>query len=226
MGSWGHKIDESDTFADVYECFFDEYNNGASPEAATAVVQTELGEAFVEHDDQYDAHFALALAQWETQILDDSLLDTISTYIKSGAALKHWEDAGADARAVKSRATALRSFLKKLQTPRRSKKRRVRPKFDFRMDTIIEIPAPDGNKVFSVAEEFSSGEYSRTGAMMSWHGNGGSVFYFSKQDAKVSARWLDAQNLEVVIEKGITYIKKDDWAFFCGDKVDVHYKEI
>ena len=226
MGSWGHKVGESDTFADVYDQFFDEYNNGATAEAAAAAVRSELGDYFVEHDDQYDAHFALALAQWETQSLEKSLLEKVGQYIESGADLKNWKEREADSETLKKRASALSSFLKKLQTPRPSKKRRRRPKFDFRMDTLVEIPAPDGKKVFSVNEEFSSGNYIHTGANMMWGGGGGSVFYFTKQGAKVSARWLDSSNLEVTIETGITYSKRDDWAFFCGDKVDVQYKEV
>lgn len=225
MGSWGHKVGESDTFADVYDQFFDEYNNGATAEAASAAVRAELGDYFVEHDDQYDSYFALAFAQWETQSLEPTLLKKVEQYIESDADLKNWEERGADSKTLKKRASALSSFLKKLQTPRSSKNRRKRPKFDFRMDTIVEIPAPDGKKVFSVSEEYSNGQYIHTGATMMWGNGGGSVFYFTKQGAKVSARWLDSQNLEVTIEKGITYSKRNDSAFFCGDKVDVQYEE-
>ena len=102
----------------------------------------------------------------------------------------------------------------------------MRPKLDFRTATLVEILAPDGKKVFSVKEEFSNGKYIHTGAIMMWGNGGGSVFYFTKQGAMVSARWLDSQNLEVTIEKGITYSKRDDWAFNSGDKVDIQYKEI
>jgi hypothetical protein len=226
MGSWGYKVGESDTFADVYDQFFDQFNNGATPENATASVRSELNDIFVEYDDQYDAHFALALAQWETQSLEQSLLDIVAEYVESGADLKNWEDRGAESQTLKKRATALSAFLKKLRTPRPSKKRRKRPKFDFRTDSLVEISAPDGKKTFSVNEEFSNGAYIHTGATMMWGGGGGSVFYFTKQGANVSARWLDSQNLEVTIENGIEYSKKDDWAFFCGDKVDVCYKDV
>lgn len=226
MGCWGHKISESDTFADVYEQFFDEYNNGATAEAAAAAVRTQLGDYFVEYDDQYDAHFALALAQWETQSLEPTLLKKVEQYVESGADLKNWEDRGADSKTLKSRASALSSFLKELQNPRPSKKRRRRPKFDFRTETLVEISAPDGKKVFSVSEEYSNGEYIHTGAGMMWANGGGSVFYFAKRGAEISVRWLDSQNLEVTIQKGLTHSKRDDWAFFCGDKVDVHYKEV
>jgi hypothetical protein len=226
MGSWGYEVGGSDTFADVYDQFFDQYNNGATPEKATASVRSELNDIFVEYDDKYDAHFALAFAQWETQSLERSLLDKVAEYIESGGDLKNWEERGADSQTLRQRAAALSTFLKKLQTPRPSKKRRKRSKIEFRVDSLVEIPGPDGKKVFSVSEEFSNGAYIHTGATMMWANGGGSVFYFTKQGAKVSARWLNSQNLEETIEKGIAYSKKDDWAFFCGAKVDVCYKEV
>ena len=226
MGSWGYKIGESDTFAEVYDHFFDHYNSGASPEIAAASVRSELADVFVEYDDQYDAHFALALAQWETQSLDESLLKKIERHVESGADLKNWEARDADSRMLEKRSAALSSFVEKLRTPRSSKKRRKKPKFDFRLDTLLEVPAPDGKKTFSVSEEFSNDAYIHTGASMMWAGGGGSLFYFAKQDAKVSARWINSQRLEVTIEKGIEYSKKDNKAFFCGDKVDVQYTEV
>ena len=60
MGTWGYKVGESDAFADVYDCFFEHYNNGATPEVASKNVHEELGVYFSEYDDLYDAHFALA----------------------------------------------------------------------------------------------------------------------------------------------------------------------
>lgn len=227
MGSWYYKVGESDTFADVYEHFFDQYNNGATPKIAAKSVRDELGEYLADYDDQFDASFALALAQWETQSLEPSLLEKVRHCIESGAELGNWEERGADSATLKKRATALTAFLKKLGTPCPSKKRRKTPKFDFRQEVLIELAAPDGKKTFSVEEEYSDGKYSQTGATMTWAGGGGgSVFYFIKQGVCVSALWVDSQSLEVTIEKGIDYIKKDDWAFFCGDKVDVRYTEV
>ena len=113
MGSWGYKLEESDTFADVYDAFFDEYNNGATPEAATDVVRSELADYFRDSDDQFDAHFALALAQWETRTLEPELLNRIEQTIESGAALKNWEDRDADGDTLRQRSSALSAFLEK-----------------------------------------------------------------------------------------------------------------
>ena len=90
MGNWGHKLDESDTFSDVYDAFFDEYNNGASPEASTDAVRAALADYFGDADDQFDAHFALAFAQWETQSLEPALLSKVEHFITSGADLQNW----------------------------------------------------------------------------------------------------------------------------------------
>lgn len=227
MGSWGVEPNESDTFADVYEAFFDEYNAGAPPESASDVVRSELADYFLDPDEQFDAHFALALAQWQTQSLDPALLSKIERYIESGADVKNWEDRGADRDTLRKRSTALSAFLKKLKSPRKSKKRRVRVKSDFRRDKLIELPAPDGKKILTVAEHYTGETYSTTSADVAWtSGGSGPFFYLDKQGAKISARWIDSQNLEITTEKGIEFRKKDDWTFFFGDKVDIHYKEV
>jgi len=226
LGNLGGEVGGSDTFADVYDQFFNEYNNGATADFAAATVREELDEYFVEYDDQYDAHFALAFAQWETKSLDKNLLAKVERYIQSGADLKNWEERGADKKILEERASALSSFLKQLQTPRPTKKRRKRQKFNFRMNTLVEATAPDGKKVISVNEEFTNDEYIHTGALIMWGTGGGSVFYFNKLGANISIRWLDSQNLEVTIEKGIIFTKKDESSFYFGDIVDIHYKEV
>ncbi len=77
MGRWGYKPGESDTFADVYDAFFDACNDGASPIAATDVVRSELADFLEDADDKFDAYFALALAQWQTQSLNPALLGKV-----------------------------------------------------------------------------------------------------------------------------------------------------
>ena len=50
MGVWGVNVEDSDSFADVYEGFFDIYNNGASPKYASSEVKESFSEYF---EDQY-----------------------------------------------------------------------------------------------------------------------------------------------------------------------------
>ena len=130
---------------------------------------------------------------------------------------------GASQEDIKNRKIELDSFLEKISSERKTKKRRKKPKHDFRTNKLVELVAPDNQKVFTVTEEFSDGKYIHTSALMMWATGGGSVFYFSKEGAQVSAEWQDSQKLVITTEKGIEFSKKDDSAFFCGDQVDVTY---
>ena len=225
MGAWGAGIDENDTFADVYDRFYEIYNEGLSPEEASNSVLGELKELFSDLDDGNDALFALALCQWETKSLSENMLQKVESIVSSDSDLLRWDKEGETRSLVISRKAALHQFLLKIRNPRTSKKRRSRSKFDFKIEKIVDLPCPDGNKVFEVTEEFTNGKYSQTLAMMKWESGGGSVFCHYEQDAPVKAKWIDSQNIEIQIDQTIRFTKKDDWAFFCGDKVDVIYKK-
>jgi hypothetical protein len=54
-----------------------------------------------------------------------------------------------------------------------------------------------------------------------WTTGGGSVFYLTKEGAKVSAEWQSSNSLVVTVDK--EFSKKDDSAFYCCDKVTVTY---
>ena len=223
MGVWGVNVEDSDSFADVYDGFFDIYNNGASPKYASSEVKESFSEYFEDHEDSNNSWFALAQAQWETKSLEQSVYEKVRSIITSGSNLKLWEELGASKDDIKNRKIALDSFLEEISSERKTKKRRKKPKHDFRVNKLVELVAPDSQKVFSVSEEFSDGKYIHTSALMMWGSGGGSVFYFSKEGAQVSAEWQDSQKLVITIEKGIEFSKKDDSAFFCGDKVEVTY---
>lgn len=201
LGAWGHNVGDSDTFADVYDHFFDAYNGGASPEAATNSVRDELAEYFTDDEDKCDALLALALAQWETQSLEATLLRDIEKLIESGADLDNWKDRDASEADLKKRGAALARFLRKLQKPRPSKKRRKRQRFDFSQRILVELPAPDGKKTFLVTESYSNGEYIHTGATMMWANGGGSIFHVRQAGLEFSGNWVDAHNLEIRIPK-------------------------
>lgn len=232
MGDWGHKVGESDTFADVYDQFFDLYNEGASPELVTKRIREELAEYFTDYDDLYDAHFALAFAQWETQSLDALLLKKVEDLIESGTALKNWEERDASEANLKKRGAALNRFLKKLRKPRPSKKRRMTKKFDFSQRVLVDLPSPDGKKTFSIAESYGEGEYIHTGATIMWANGGGSIFHVRKADLEFSGKWIDSHNLEINIPKSVKdEVKNDrmsrlDKAFFNGDLVTLHCRFI
>jgi len=228
MGIWGYKVGESDTFADVYDCFFEHYNNGATPEVASKRVRDELEGHFSDYDDQYDAHFALALAQWETQSLEATLLRKVEEFIESGAELTRWGELDASDVTVKQRSEALQEFLEKLRKPRPSKKRRKKQKFDFEQRVLIDLPAPDSRKKFSIYESYVDGKYIHTVATIMWDRGGGSIFHVTQPDLEFAANWLDSLNLEIRIpnsvEDGVTYSPTPNQAYCFGDSVALHYR--
>lgn len=228
MGTWGHKVGESDTFADVYDCFFEHYNNGATPKVASRLVRDDLASYFSDYDDMYDSHFALALAQWETQSLEPALLKKVERFVESGAELKLWEGSDPNDVTVRQRSEALQQFLEKLRKPRPSKKRRKKEKFDFKQRVLIDLPAPDGRKRLSIAESYVDGKYINTVATIMWDRGGGSIFHVTQPDLEFSADWLDSQNLEIKIpssvEDAISYSPTPDQAYFAGDAVALRYR--
>ncbi len=229
MGMWGVNVKDSDSFADVYDGFFDFYNNGASPENASSEVKESFSEYFEDYEDSNNSWFALAYAQWETKSLEQSVYEKVLSIINSGSDIKLWEELGANKDDLKKRKIALDSFLEEISSEKKTKKRRKRRKHDYRENKIIELSAPDNKKVFTVTEEFTDGKYLRTSASMVWSSvgarisGGGSVFYFSREGAQVSANWENSQKLAITIEKGIEFWQKDETAFFNGDRVQVTY---
>jgi len=69
MGTWNTKINGNDTFNDVYQNFFDLYNQGQDTIEITKQIRDEFSDMFEDHDDKNNSLFGLALAQWETKTL-------------------------------------------------------------------------------------------------------------------------------------------------------------
>ena len=228
MGAWGYKVGESDTFADVYDCFFERYNDGATPQVASKHVREEFDAYFSDYDDKFDAYFALALAQWETQSLEPSLLTKVEEFVSSGSELKRWKAKGSDVVEVKERSEALGKFLEKLSKPRSAKKRRKIRKRDVLERVLLNLPAPDGQKVLSITEIYVDGKYVHTLAVIMWGSGGGSIFHLTQPDLEFSANWLDSQNLEIRmphgVEDAVRYSPTPNRAYYSGDSVTLHYK--
>jgi hypothetical protein len=64
VGVWGVNVEDSDSFSDVYDGFFDIYNNGAGSKYASSEVKESFSEYFDDHEDSNISWFALAQALW------------------------------------------------------------------------------------------------------------------------------------------------------------------
>jgi hypothetical protein len=128
MGTWGTNIKENDTSGEIYDNYFDLYNEGQSPVDISSKLISDNKELIGNPDDCNNFWFALALAQWETKSLDADVFEKVKTIIESGSDLKVWKDLDADEKDIESREVYLQDFLKKIQTEKTKAKARVKEK--------------------------------------------------------------------------------------------------
>jgi len=223
MGTWDTKVNGNDAFLDIYNSFFDLYNQGNDPNDISKKIQEDFSEMFNDHDDRNNSLFGLALAQWETKALDPKIFQQVKEIIDTENDLEVWKSLGADEKTLKKRKIALDKFLLHLSTEKEKPKRRAKPKYEFTYRELINITAPDGQKTFTVSEHFTNGAYVQTGSLLSWGNGGGSVLYFIGQGKHISAKWRDSQTLEVTYDKDIVFTKRDTQFYFCGDQGTVIY---
>jgi len=225
MGTWNAEINGNDSFLDIYQVFFDLYNQGHNPTSASKQIQDDYAEMFEDYEDRNNSFFGLALAQWETKSLSSEIYKKVKEIIEYGDDIKLWKELGADEKTLKQREIFLDRFLVQISTEREKPKRRIKPKFEFDMINIVDISAPDSLKTLRINEEYSNKKYIHTSGIMSWKDGGGSVLYFTGQGKNISAKWLSSQVLEITHDKNINFIKKDNSAYYCGDDVKVIYIE-
>lgn len=225
MGVWNTEIIGNDTTLDIYSNFFERYNNGGNQVWISNEIKTEFSHYFSDSDDRNNSLFGLALAQWETKSLELEILMQVKEIIDSGTDLKLWKELGADEKTIQKRKTELQNFLKLISTEKPKAKRRVRPKFEFTTNELIRISTADGTKEFRVSEEFRNGKYIHTSGIMEWNSGGGAgIMYFNGEGKKVSAKWIDNNNLEIIHEPNLTFVKKEYKSFFRGNEVKIEYK--
>ena len=103
MGTWNNKIDGNDTFQDIYQNFFDLYNEGQNPDEISKQIQDNFAEMFNDYDDCNNSLFGLALAQWETKSLDPTVYKQVKEIIETGNDLEVWKGLGADEKTLQKR---------------------------------------------------------------------------------------------------------------------------
>ena len=148
MGAWGTGISSNDTYADVYDRFFDLYNDGLSVSEASSKLIRENQETIGISEDAPNFWYALAKAQWECKELAQEVLARVEHYIQTGEDLKIWKELGATESDLKSRHRALSKFLTKLRSEKTSAKKRKKKKFYdsiFRKGDCLVYKMENGN---------------------------------------------------------------------------------
>ena len=116
MGTWNTKINGNDTFLDIYQNFFDLYNQGQNPADISKQIQDDFAEMFNDYDDRNNSLFGLALAQWETKSLDKTIYKQVKEIIETGNDLEVWKGVGADNKTIEKRKKELDKFLTQIST--------------------------------------------------------------------------------------------------------------
>lgn len=132
MGAWGTAISSNDTYADIYDEFFDLFNEGLNVKEITVKLISENQDTINELDDCNNFWFALAKAQWECKELDPNILERVRIIIESGSDIQVWRRLDAQEKDLKKRKVVLDKFLESLLTER--------PKAKARKKKIIRQP--------------------------------------------------------------------------------------
>ena len=127
MGCWGMGITQSDEYADVYDRFMEEYDEGKPlPDIKQDILEDYLME--FEEDDGilHDVYFAIGKAEWMCGGISEDMFGKISHIIASGANIAFLRELEASERDLKQRQKNLEKFLRTLSVPRaKAKKRKI-----------------------------------------------------------------------------------------------------
>ena len=166
MGAWGTAISSNDTYADVYDDFFDLYNDGESIEDISKKLIADNQEIINESDDSNNFWFALAKAQWECKQLDTAIFKRVKHIIETGSDLEVWRRLNADEKDIKKRKVVLDNFLADLQTEKpkpKSRKKKVIKQPPFEKGDCLTFKLANGNYGGAVVlEAIKDTEYGHT----------------------------------------------------------------
>ena len=161
MGAWGTGISSNDTFADIYDDFFECYNSGSIVSEITKRLIQENQETINESGDSNNFWFAIALAQWECKELSIEIFEKVKQIINSGDDLIVWKNSDARDADIKSREIVLKKFLAKLETEKvNPKRRKINKLYDsvFKKNDCLTYIMENGNYggAFVLTDELQS----------------------------------------------------------------------
>ena len=148
MGAWETAISSNDTYADIYDEFFDLYNDGQTVKDISNKLIADNQETIDELDDSNNFWFALAKAQWECKQLDTEILEKVKEIIETGLDLEVWRRLDADEKDIKKRVIVLDTFLTDLQTEKvkaKSRKKKLIRQPPFAKGDCLTFKLANGN---------------------------------------------------------------------------------
>jgi hypothetical protein len=170
MGTWGTSISANDTFAAVYDRFFDYYNNNWEIDLIIEQLIKENQETLEIEWDADNFWFALAQALWECKALDIDTYNKIKEIIDTGHDLKVWKELDASERDLVKRKKVLDKFLKQISAPKSKAKARKK--------IIIKIVEPIFEKGDCLIFKMENGNY------------GGAIVYEAEKEGEYGYNFI------------------------------------
>ena len=137
MGTWGHKVFESDLALDVKEAYLSAIKEGLDPVEATDRVCEEFSNELGDTDEHDVVWLALAETQWEYGRLIDSVRSEADAVIDKPIDEEYWGEL------AKKRDRELKRLARKIAKPLPKAKRIVRREPKFNEGDVFYFEAPD-----------------------------------------------------------------------------------
>ena len=138
MGTWGTAISSNDTYADIYDAFFECYHEGQEVEEISQRLIQANQETINDPNDCHNFWFALATAQWECKRLDKDIFNRVKSIIDLGADIRVWRQLGAAEKDLKKRKLVLDKLLVTLSTEKPTPKSRKKKKAPILIQPVFE----------------------------------------------------------------------------------------
>jgi hypothetical protein len=227
MGTWNTGILGNDTSKDVYERYFELYNNGMEKSEINSKINTEFKDELLDNEDRYNTLFAIAYAQWQINQLDPNVHKKVLAIINSGSDIKLWKDLGANEKQIVERQKKLDKFINIISIVKEKPKRRKKVRNPFTFENQANSICPDQRCRLEIVSTYKNSIYVHTQGMMYWNNGGGcSVFVFYKYCVSINAIWENDNKVNISYNEHIEFAQRNYSVSYCGDQIIIEYPKV
>lgn len=129
MGVCGIKLSSSDTFADVYDAFYQKFNSCVDVDTIVNELEVMFSDVLSDDDEKNDFIFALAKAIWETGFVPNKYYEELLLIVNSKSELHRWIRLGGSISDSMKRHIEVERLLEKISIenvkPKRPRKKKL-----------------------------------------------------------------------------------------------------